>query len=111
MEVKDYQEFTKTTAVYPFSQDDPRVIELLYLGNGLAGEAGEVSNLIKKFHRDGWSHEKQDKLLQEMGDVFWYLSQMCNQVGVTLGDVMRINSNKLSGRLERGTIRGSGDDR
>ena len=111
MDLNKYQNFTSTTAVYPKEQEDSFVIELLYLGNGLAGEAGEVSNLIKKFHRDGSSAEKENKLVAELGDVMWYLSEICNTLGITLEEVMEEIMHKLADRQARNVIKGSGDYR
>lgn len=107
----NYVSFTKTTAIYPGEQTDPRVIKLLYLGNGVAGEAGEVAGKIKKLHRDGWSEELVSKLEDELGDVLWYIAQIVDILGIGLDDVINTNITKLGGRLERGTIGGSGDNR
>lgn len=55
----------------------PNVSRLLNLGAmGLAGEAGEVADLLKKvlFHD---RELDRDKLIQELGDVRWYLECLC----------------------------------
>lgn len=46
MDLKTYQAFTRTTAIYP----EDRTLE--YLGLGLASEAGEVAGVVKKWIRD-----------------------------------------------------------
>lgn len=76
---------------------------------GLAGEAGEVANLIKKMIRDGV--DIQDKIEKELGDVLAYLTLLANLFGFDLKYIAATNINKLEERRERGTLQGSGDDR
>lgn len=65
---------------------------------GLAGEAGEVVDIIKKrtFHPayvyDG-AH-----LVEEMGDVLWYLGLMCLNTGTSFHLLMERNLAKLKDR-------------
>lgn len=68
---------------------------------GLAGEAGEVADLIKKcvYH----DHPLDlDALIKELGDVQWYLVYLCNAIGVTLAEVMDRNAAKLRARYPDG---------
>lgn len=109
--VQQYQQFTQHTATYPYEQRDPQVVALLYLSSGLAGEAGEVSNVIKKLHRDGSGPELKAKVIKELGDVMWYAARIADELNVPLEEVLIYNMKKLSDRMERGTIHGSGDDR
>lgn len=64
---------------------------------GLAGEAGEVIDLIKKhlFHGHPLDH---DKLTRECGDVFWYLACICRAAGIELDEVAAVNIAKLKAR-------------
>ena len=68
---------------------------------GLTGEAGEVSDLIKKgiFHEKGIDLEH---LKQELGDCAWYLAMICDACGFTLDDVMQTNIDKLKARYPEG---------
>jgi NTP pyrophosphatase (non-canonical NTP hydrolase) len=68
---------------------------------GLAGEAGEVADLIKKgiYHQQGIQIEK---LKKELGDVLWYVSALCTQHGFTLEEVMQLNIEKLKARFPEG---------
>lgn len=61
---------------------------------GLAGEAGELANEVKKavFHR---KPENREAVLLEMGDVLWYLQLLCNQYDTTLEEVCALNRRKL----------------
>lgn len=103
MLLSEYTEFTRSTAIYPKEQ------ALEYLGLGLVSEAGEVAGKLKKRIRDGAM--SVDDLVAEMGDVYWYMSRLCEEIGVAPGTVLRRNADKLLSRKERGTLRGSGDVR
>lgn len=106
MDLKEYQAFTPSTAIYPAD----RALE--YLALGLASEAGEVAGVVKKWIRDGAAPEVLSaKLAAEMGDVCWYLSQLCNATGLDLGQVFAANMEKLRDRQGRGALSGSGDHR
>lgn len=77
---------------------------------GLVGEAGEVAEKVKKMIRDGTKVVPMD-IIKEIGDVVFYCTALANHVGYGLDTVVDINVVKLNGRSQRGTIRGSGDNR
>lgn len=68
---------------------------------GLTGEAGEVSDLVKKgiFREKGLDLEH---LKKELGDCAWYLAMICDACGFTLDDVMQTNIDKLRARYPKG---------
>lgn len=68
---------------------------------GLTGEAGEVSDLVKKgiFHEKGIDLEH---LKKECGDVMWYIAMICEACGFNLDDVMQTNIDKLIARYPDG---------
>ncbi len=87
---------------------------IVYPTLGLANEAGEVAGKVKKIFRDKngvISDEDREALKQELGDVLWYLAQICTELNLSLQEVAEANLEKLFSRLERGQIRGSGDER
>lgn len=105
----DYQEACGHVATYP-----NRLSNLYYPVLGLVGEAGEVANKVKKIMRDEKgvvSPEKREQILDELGDVLWYISATCDELNATLESIARKNVEKLKGRRERGTLHGSGDNR
>ena len=109
MELNEYQKQSRRTAVYP-AVGHPVVYPTL----GLSNEAGEVAGKIKKVFRDKGgeiSVEDRAALKGELGDVLWYLAQVCTELELTLEEVAGHNLEKLSSRLERGRIGGEGDDR
>ena len=65
---------------------------------GLAGEAGEVLELLKKRIRDN----KLDKaeLIKELGDVLYYWTMICNRFDLNVEDVMNTNVAKLEERYK-----------
>jgi NTP pyrophosphatase (non-canonical NTP hydrolase) len=108
MDFANYQFRTKLTAVYPKEQ------ALEYLTLGLVSEAGEVAGKVKKLIRDHNSEltDEQSLMLQaEIGDVLWYISELCTLLKVNMATVARTNIDKLSKRQEANTLHGSGDNR
>lgn len=111
MNFLDYQHATARTAVYPRSTP---VEALSYVALGLAGEAGEIANKVKKILRDSNGKvtlDHKNELCAELGDVFWYLSQLATEIGFNLEAVAKRNVDKLADRAARGVLQGSGDNR
>jgi NTP pyrophosphatase (non-canonical NTP hydrolase) len=105
-----YQHSTAVTAKYPTDG----LNGLLYTALGLASEAGEVAGKVKKILRDDngeLTEEKKMQLVDELGDVLWYCSQLASEMGESLEYVARRNIMKLQDRNDRGVIGGSGDNR
>lgn len=108
--LREYQTWTANTAVYPHSGTG-NVQELMYLGLGLAGEAGEVGNNVSKLFRDGESAELRDNIKKELGDVMWYMARLATVLEVDLTQTISSNKAKLESRKARGVLGGSGDNR
>ena len=103
-----YQRLAKTTAIYPATH------KILYPALGLAGEAGEVANKVKKLIRDGedtMPHDWKEQLASEIGDVLWYCAALASDLDMSLGVIATQNKDKLEARLKKGTLQGSGDKR
>lgn len=68
---------------------------------GLAGESGEVLDIVKKwiFHENGLDI---DHLKKELGDVMWYVAMICESAGFTLDEIMKMNIDKLKARYPEG---------
>lgn len=64
---------------------------------GLAGEAGEFVDELKKVIFHGKPRNKE-KLMSELGDVLWYVSVCCSSLGMSMGEVARANIDKLRQR-------------
>jgi NTP pyrophosphatase (non-canonical NTP hydrolase) len=92
----------------------PDTFTITYPALGLASEAGEVAGVVAKCIRDRKSlslAELPTLLLPELGDVLWNLAVLAYNVGLTLEDVAKYNIEKLTDRVNRGVIGGSGDHR
>jgi NTP pyrophosphatase (non-canonical NTP hydrolase) len=99
MNFEEYQAEAKQTALYP-----RRLQNLEYPTLGLAGEAGEVANIVKKIQRDFGGEitdETRQKLKDELGDVLWYISACADELGLTLGEIAEYNVAKLAKRHSR----------
>ncbi|MGI9554875.1 MAG: nucleoside triphosphate pyrophosphohydrolase family protein [Vampirovibrionia bacterium] len=112
MNFEEYEQASKKTAMYP--KDILSAIS--YLALGLNGESGEVAEKVKKMIRDHDDLEeaivqKQMELALELGDVLWYITQMCVELGISLREVAEMNIDKLQSRKNRKKITGSGDFR
>ena len=84
----DYQAAAVRTAIYPYD------IRILYPALGLAGEAGEVANKVKKIYRDDGGQVTDDRRAQiakELGGVLWYVATVCTDLNLNMGDVAREN--------------------
>jgi NTP pyrophosphatase (non-canonical NTP hydrolase) len=109
MNLADYQIQSRRTAKYP-----PIGHPVIYPVLGLTNEAGEVAGKIKKIFRDKEgviSEADRAALKGELGDVLWYLTQICTELELSLEDVAEYNLEKLFSRLARGKVGGEGDDR
>ena len=112
MKIEDFdtyqRESRKTWNVIPMNHS------IVYPTMGMINEAGEVAGKVKKIFRDRGgevSEADREALKQELGDVLWYLAQICTELDLSLQEVAEANLVKLFSRLERGQIRGDGDER
>ena len=85
-------------AEFPWDTD---IGEVLNGCLGLAGEAGEFTDMVKK-----WIfHEKPfdpDHAMKELGDVLWYVAMICHSFGWNLNTIMQMNVDKLKARYPEG---------
>mgnify|MGYP003119077756 FL=1 len=102
-QLNDYQRAAAKTAIYKAEH------AVIYPALGLAAEAGEVANKVKKILRDGTFD--REAIADEVGDCLWYIAALCRDLNVDLEDLADANLKKLYGRKERGTLSGSGDKR
>lgn len=106
MDIRTYQLLAEEYMVYP------RRIAHEYPALGLAGEAGEIANKVKKISRDGLDPaDLKDDIKAELGDVLWYLAAVATEFDISLTEVASYNLRKLEDRKSRGVIGGSGDTR
>lgn len=76
-------------------------VELSEYSLGMVCESGEAGDIIKKhlFHK----HElDRDELIKELGDVLWYMANICSVLDIDLTDVATENIEKLKNRYPNG---------
>lgn len=106
--LNEYQCRALETAVYPEEYN------IVYPALGMAGEAGEVADKVKKVIRDNnadFSPLKCEEIAMEIGDVMWYCAVLADRIGYRLDTIARMNNRKLKSRQLRGKLGGSGDNR
>ncbi len=127
MDLDTYQAQARSTAVYPEEirticlraglkpgSQIEMLLKLGYVANGLAGEAGEFANKIKKIPRDsdGFMDDAlREPLAKELGGTLWYVGQAAYEIGYRLEEIAQMNLDQLESRKERDVIGGSGDGR
>ncbi len=82
--------------MYPGHGENP-----IYPTLGLAGEAGEVANVVKKMwreHEGDVTQEDRRRVADELGDVLWYLTQLATELHIPLADIARLNLEKIRER-------------
>src|SRR5699024_11815682 len=68
---------------------------------GLAGETGQVVDLVKAYTFKGKDLDKE-KLVHELGDVLWYLSQIAEWADIPFDEVAQENIETLNKRYPNG---------
>lgn len=102
MEANEYQKLAARTLIErPGFPIQDKEIMAVWDALGLAGEAGEVADDIKKsvFHQHGIDLEKISK---EIGDTLWYVAALCTTLGLDMSEIMKANIEKLRVRYPNG---------
>lgn len=81
--------------------DTLKIWDQLIWGLGLAGEAGEVADLLKKKYGHG-KDVPRENIAKELGDVGWYQNAIADSFGYTAEDIATTNSDKLRARHPQG---------
>lgn len=108
----EYKSFVDGAAFYAHVNDGDAG-EFAYLLGGLTGEAGEAIGEHKKVVRKTGFHDlplfcrtmvadcRASKLTMELTDNLWYLVRLCSVLGITIEDLMLLNTVKLYERLRQ----------
>ena len=97
MEANKYQELAMVTLNKELTKKDMLINGVM----GMNGESGEVIDLVKKHLFHGHDLDKE-KLVKELGDVLWYIAEVCTSLDVNMSEVMDKNIEKLSKRYQNG---------
>ena len=113
MKFDDYQAQAKEFDLFE-ATDDLNNLAFLEKVLGLAGEAGEVTDKVKKILRDKGGYadkEESEAIKKELGDVIWYVASIARYLDIPLSEVAQCNIEKLSSRKKRNKLHGEGDAR
>ena len=97
MDLRDYQ----TAAQRTLNVDWPERDQIANVALGLAGEAGELVDQIKKTLYHGHPPDR-DKIADELGDCLWYIAAIASKYGLKLDLIADLNISKLWARFPNG---------
>jgi NTP pyrophosphatase (non-canonical NTP hydrolase) len=97
MDFKEYQYLCKTTANFNGSHHE--IMSNMCMG--LAGEAGEAVDYMKKCLYQGKDYSSII-MRRELGDLLWYFVILADTLGITLDSIMEENIEKLKKRYPQG---------
>ena len=97
LSLRKYQELANRSAGAGGEGQQRLIVSAL----GLAGEAGEFANMVKKMTAHGHPFDPE-ALKDELGDVLWYLAEAATAVGLNLEDIANHNVAKLLKRYPEG---------
>ncbi len=124
--LNQYQMWAETTAVFPEEN------RMKYLFWGLLAEIGEICGVFAKDFRQDFEHQElQQRLIGELGDIFWFLAMLlntarpqiplgqmhgvlallCGYLNINMLDVLETNKQKLETRKRNNTLKGDGEVR
>ncbi len=106
----EYVQFIRDTCWYAHAGKNDSG-EITYLVLGVAGEAGEFVDEIKKIVRETGFMDREyfqrvlhdpehfEKIMKELGDLGWYITRILDLMGVSKKELMVRNTYKLYNRL------------
>ena len=97
MEGNVYQKLAMKTVNPELTKKDMLVNGVM----GLNGESGEVIDVVKKHMFQGHDLDV-DKIKKELGDVMWYVAEVCESLDLKMDEVMECNIAKLANRFKNG---------
>lgn len=90
MDLQDYVDRAEATDDLGDNEDAIRIALF-----GIAGEAGEVVSVAKKFFREGGPLPGLgDRVSEELGDLLWYIALLARRLGLDLNTIVQQNLNK-----------------
>jgi NTP pyrophosphatase (non-canonical NTP hydrolase) len=96
MDIKDYQRDARRTMPISLNPNE----KLSMLGLGIAGEAGEVVEIIKKDVYHGHLLDKKE-VEKELGDVMWYIANLATELNLSMENILEKNIEKLKVRYPK----------
>jgi len=97
MKINEYQKLAMTTLNPELNKKDVLINGVM----GLCGESGEVIDIVKKHLAQNHPLDKE-KIIEELGDVCWYIAELATVLDVNMEDIMINNIEKLKKRYPEG---------
>lgn len=97
MDVNEYQKLALKTLNPKLSKKDILINGVM----GLCGESGEAIDIVKKHLAQGHDLNKEH-LIEELGDIAWYLAETSYALDISLEEVLKLNIEKLQKRYPEG---------
>ena len=97
MNINEYQQLAMRTSNKLITPNG----HLLNGALGLAGESGEIADLVKKHEFQGHPLDYQH-IAKELGDICWYIAETATAIGYDLEHIMQMNIDKLKARYPEG---------
>lgn len=104
--ITDYQKLSVRT----LNSDLTPKETIINMVMGIAGETGEVVDLFKKHLFQGHELDK-DKIKEELGDVMFYIVNLCTLLDIDAKDMLGNNVKKLQDRYPEGFDKGKSINR
>ena len=85
-------------------QKGANIERLMTASVGMSAEAGEFTEIVKKIAFQGkeLTEDTKTHMVKELGDVFWYIAQACNALGLDFQTIVVTNMIKLAARYPGG---------
>lgn len=96
MTLDAYQRLSKRTMNGKISNEETKLHAL----HGLAAEVGEIHSIYQKQYQGHLID--RNHLVEEIGDLMWFVAELCTSIGESLEDVCSANVNKLMKRYPNG---------
>jgi NTP pyrophosphatase (non-canonical NTP hydrolase) len=112
--MQSYQNAAVQSIIYDESEVCQLPVGVLYPALNIASEAGEVAGKFAKLLRDrnGYvTDEDRREIGKEIGDVLWCAAVLAKALKLNLGHLALGNIDKVTDRVARGVVSGSGDNR
>ena len=97
MKINEYQELAMTTLNPKLNKKEVLINSVM----GLCGESGEAIDIVKKWMAQGHELDKEH-LVNELGDIAWYLAEAATALEIPLEDILQSNIDKLKKRYPEG---------
>jgi NTP pyrophosphatase (non-canonical NTP hydrolase) len=101
---KNYDAFS--ARLNELNEQEVNIERLLTGAVGINAEGGELMEIVKKmiFQGKPWNEDNRDHLIIELGDVMWYVAQVCLALNISMDEVVLKNVSKLLKRYPEGVF-------